>query len=72
MPEPDPFHLAANYALGHKVTHCAFRKFWRSLDERDRERVAQDVGDHFKLSNFVQGPPIPLATSDQFPRIKNA
>jgi hypothetical protein len=70
MPYPDPFALAAQYALGHKVTNRAFRKFWRSLDDSDKASIAQAVGDHFKLSNFIQGPPTPIASSDSFPRIR--
>jgi hypothetical protein len=69
MTDPDRYHLAASYALSHKVNR-AFRKFWRSLDERDQASIARAVADHFKLANFIKGPPTPLATSDQFPRMR--
>jgi hypothetical protein len=70
MTEPDPFELPARYAPGHKVTNRAFRKFWRSLDDCDKASIAQAVGAHFKLSNFIQGPATPIASSDSFPRIR--
>jgi hypothetical protein len=70
MPEPDPFEFAASFALGHRVPNSAFRKFWRSLSELDRRVIAQAVGDHFSLSNFIQGPARPIASRDSFPRTR--
>jgi hypothetical protein len=69
-PEVDRFHLAASYALSHKIVNAKFRKFWRSLDDSDRDMIARNVGDYFKLANFVEGEPRPIAPASSFPRIK--
>jgi hypothetical protein len=68
--EIDAFHFTASFALNHKITHAKFRKFWRSLDDSDKDMIARNIGAHFKLANFAKGPPIPIAPASSFPRIK--
>ena len=70
MPDFDRLAFDVNFALRRKITDRKLRATLRGLGDDATHRIAKDVADHLRQSNWISGAPSALARADQFPRVK--